>query len=81
MAAAHGDETVLVVKLGTSMVEMQQQLTLATLNHCKQHKEKTAAVLAISLKTLYKRLKEYAAPGWAQADAGHLDGEATHGAD
>jgi DNA-binding NtrC family response regulator len=81
MAAAHGDETVLIIKVGTSMAEMQRQLTLATLHHCKQHKEKTAAVLDISLKTLYKRLKEYAAAGWAPADAGHLDGEAAHGAD
>jgi DNA-binding NtrC family response regulator len=81
MAAAHGDETVLIIKVGTSMAEMQRQLALATLHHCKQHKEKTAAVLDISLKTLYKRLKEYAAAGWAPADAGHLDGVAAHSAD
>jgi DNA-binding NtrC family response regulator len=51
---------VLTLKLGTSMAEMQRQLTLATLHHCKQHKEKTAAMLDISLKTVYNRLKEYA---------------------
>ena len=35
-------------------------MTLATLQHLGRHKEKTAATLGISLKTLYNRLKEYA---------------------
>ena len=34
---------------------------LATLRHYNHHKERTAAVLGISLKTLYNRLKEYGA--------------------
>ena len=45
---------------------------LATLRHYNHHKERTAAVLGISLKTLYNRLKEYAAEEAArrQRDAG-----------
>ena len=39
---------------------MERQLTLATLEHFGRHKEKTAATLGISLKTLYNRLKDYA---------------------
>jgi DNA-binding NtrC family response regulator len=49
-------------------------LTLATLEHLGRHKEKTAATLGISLKTLYNRLKEYAAEdGEPLAEPGTLD--------
>ncbi len=47
--------------IGTSMAQAERALMLATLRHYKHHKERTAAVLGISLKTLYNRLKEYAA--------------------
>ena len=47
--------------IGTSMAQAERVLMLATLRHYKHHKERTAAVLGISLKTLYNRLKEYAA--------------------
>ncbi len=48
--------------IGTSVAQAERALTLATLRHFHHHKERTAAVLGISLKTLYNRLKEYAAP-------------------
>ena len=51
----------IVVAIGTSLAQAERLLTLATLRHFNQHKERTAAVLGISLKTLYNRLKEYAA--------------------
>jgi two-component system response regulator AtoC len=47
--------------IGTSMAQAERVLMLATLHHFNHHKERTAAVLGISLKTLYNRLKEYAA--------------------
>jgi len=47
--------------IGTSMAQAERMLMLATLRHYNHHKERTAAVLGISLKTLYNRLKEYAA--------------------
>ncbi|WP_029000455.1 helix-turn-helix domain-containing protein [Azohydromonas australica] len=53
-------EPVLTLPVGTSMAEMERQLILATLHHCKQHKEQTAVMLGISMKTLYNRLREYA---------------------
>jgi two-component system, NtrC family, response regulator AtoC len=34
-------------------------LILATLEHFEHQRERTAAALGISLKTLYNRLKEY----------------------
>jgi two-component system, NtrC family, response regulator AtoC len=47
--------------LGSSMEQMERTMILATLRHCKFHKERTAAVLGIDLKTLCNRLKEYSA--------------------
>jgi len=51
------------VRVGTTLAEIERQVTLATLEHLGRHKEKTAATLGISLKTLYNRLKEYASDG------------------
>ncbi|MGE5115223.1 MAG: sigma-54-dependent transcriptional regulator [Betaproteobacteria bacterium] len=51
----------IIIKLGTSMADAERQLILATLAHYNNHKERTAAVLGVSLKTLYNRLKEYSA--------------------
>ncbi|WP_157267772.1 sigma-54-dependent transcriptional regulator [Azohydromonas aeria] len=59
--AAASREGLITIRLGTSMAEAERQLILATLRHYNQHKERTAAVLGVSLKTLYNRLKEYAA--------------------
>jgi DNA-binding NtrC family response regulator len=47
--------------IGTSMAQAERELILATLRHFNHHKERTAAVLGVSLKTLFNRLKEYAA--------------------
>ncbi len=51
---------VLSFRVGTSLAEIERQVTLATLEHLGRHKEKTAATLGVSLKTLYNRMKEYA---------------------
>jgi len=47
--------------IGITMAQAERLLIEATLRHHKYQKERTAAVLGISLKTLYNRLKEYAA--------------------
>ena len=59
LSAAGGDGVMLPI--GTSMAQAERLLILATLRHYDHHKERTAAALGISLKTLYNRLKEYAA--------------------
>ena len=59
----------LIVPIGSSMAQAEKMLILATLRHCHHQKERTAAVLGISLKTLYNRLKEYAADGAPQEPA------------
>ncbi len=51
----------ITLPIGTSVAQAERALTLATLRHFHHHKERTAAVLGVSLKTLYNRLKEYAA--------------------
>ena len=47
------------VPVGTPLAAVERQVILATLEHFEQHKERTAAALGVSLKTLYNRLKEY----------------------
>jgi DNA-binding NtrC family response regulator len=47
------------VALGTPLADVERQVIMATLEHYGHHKERTAAALGISLKTLYNRLKEY----------------------
>jgi DNA-binding NtrC family response regulator len=64
----------LTVQVGTTLAEIDRQVTLATLDHFGKHKEKTAAALGISLKTLYNRLKEYASDeGFSLSEPGALD--------
>jgi DNA-binding NtrC family response regulator len=53
----------ITIQVGTALAEIERQVTLATLEYLGRHKEKTAATLGISLKTLYNRLKEYASLG------------------
>ena len=50
----------IALPIGTSMAQAERALIEATLRHFNAHKERTAAVLGLSLKTLYNRLKEYA---------------------
>jgi two-component system, NtrC family, response regulator AtoC len=52
-----------VLPIGISMAEAERELILATLLHLHHHKERTAATLGVSLKTLYNRLRDYAAAG------------------
>jgi DNA-binding NtrC family response regulator len=53
----------LPIALGTPLATVERQVILATLAHCGQHKEHAAALLGVSLKTLYNRLKAYGAQG------------------
>jgi len=57
MGASSGPS--ITIPIGTSMADAERQLILATLEHFNQQKERTAAALGVSLKTLYNRLKEY----------------------
>jgi len=48
-------------RIGTPLSEVERRLILATLEYCSGDKRKAAAMLGISLKTLYNRLNLYAA--------------------
>lgn len=50
---------VINVSIGTPLADVERLVTLATLEYFGRHKERTAATLGVSLKTLYNRLKEY----------------------
>ncbi|HEY8877419.1 MAG TPA: sigma 54-interacting transcriptional regulator, partial [Roseateles sp.] len=65
---ADADVPFITLPIGSSVAEAERVLMLATLRHFNHHKERTAAALGISLKTLYNRLKEYAAEGSAAPD-------------
>ncbi|MEJ8814487.1 sigma-54 dependent transcriptional regulator [Variovorax ureilyticus] len=56
---AEGGGPHLDIRIGTPLSEVERQLILATFEYCGHHKERTAALLGISMKTLYNRLKEY----------------------
>lgn len=47
------------VPIGTSLAEMEREMILATIDFYGNHRERAAAALGISLKTLYNRVKEY----------------------
>jgi two-component system, NtrC family, response regulator AtoC len=49
------------VPIGSSMEQAERALIVATLKHFNFQKERTAAALGISLKTLYNRLRDYQA--------------------
>jgi DNA-binding NtrC family response regulator len=68
--AEAGDSDILTLPIGSSMADVERAMILATLRHYDHHKERAAAVLGISLKTLYNRLKDYAADRAERADPG-----------
>ena len=57
---AGGAASTVQIRIGTPLAEVERLVTLATFEHHGRHKERTAATLGISMKTLYNRLKEYA---------------------
>ena len=56
-------DSILSIRIGTTLADVERELIFATLEHFEGHKERTAAALGVSLKTLYNRLKEYGGEG------------------
>jgi len=48
------------VRVGLALDDVERRMILATLEHCGGDKRRAAAMLGISLKTLYNRLNQYA---------------------
>jgi two-component system response regulator AtoC len=59
-ASSPADGATLNIRIGTPLADVERAVILATLRRFDNHKEKTAAALGVSLKTLYNRLKDYA---------------------
>jgi len=57
--AAPMDQNMVSVPIGTSLADMERRLIEASLAACGGVREKTAAMLGISAKTLYNRLRQY----------------------
>ena len=53
------DESVISVRVGTTVDEAERLLILRTLEATGQNKTRAAEVLGVSLKTLHNKLKEY----------------------
>ncbi len=45
--------------VGTPLHDIEREVIVATLEHCRGRKRETAELLGVSLKTLYNRLNEY----------------------
>lgn len=69
-----GDELALRIPVGTNLADAERWMIMATLKKCGGNKTRAAALLGVSLKTLYNRLNAYRAQGLAMGD---LDGELT----
>jgi DNA-binding NtrC family response regulator len=57
----------LTARIGSTVAEVERDLILATVAQCDGAKDKAAAILGISLKTLYNRLHDYQAQDAAPA--------------
>jgi two-component system, NtrC family, response regulator HydG len=62
------DARALRIPVGTALAEAERWMILATLKECGGNKTRAAALLGVSLKTLYNRLNEYRALGLETTD-------------
>lgn len=62
------------IPVGTNLADVERWMIFATLQKCGGNKTRAAALLGVSLKTLYNRLNAYRAQGLAM-DQGLGDGQ------
>lgn len=62
------------IPVGTNLADVERWMIFATLQKCGGNKTRAAALLGVSLKTLYNRLNAYRAQGLAM-DYGLHDGQ------
>lgn len=62
------DARALRIPVGTALAEAERWMIIATLKECGGNKTRAAALLGVSLKTLYNRLNEYRALGLDPTD-------------
>jgi len=59
VAAADDTDDLITLRIGMPLDEIERRVTMATLARCNGVKKRAAAILGISLKTLYNRLAAY----------------------
>ena len=68
------------IPVGTKLADAERWMIFATLQKCGGNKTRAAALLGVSLKTLYNRLNAYRAQGLAMDyDSGAQDGAGLEG--
>lgn len=72
-APAMRDTQILRVPVGTNLADVERWMIFATLQKCSGNKTRAAALLGVSLKTLYNRLNAYRAQGVAMDDGLTID--------
>src|SRR5690606_10941197 len=73
-AQEKGEIRALRIPVGTNLADVERWMIYATLQKCGGNKTRAAALLGVSLKTLYNRLNAYRAQGVAM-DYGLNDGQ------
>jgi DNA-binding NtrC family response regulator len=66
--SSNGDGQTLRIPVGTPLAEAERWMIMATLRKCEGNKTRAAALLGVSLKTLYNRLHAYRAQGFDGSD-------------
>lgn len=66
--ASSGSEQALRIPVGTNLADAERWMIIATLRKCGGNKTRAAALLGVSLKTLYNRLNAYRAQGLEVSD-------------
>ena len=66
--SSNGDSQTLSIPVGTPLADAERWMILATLSKCEGNKTRAAALLGVSLKTLYNRLNAYRAQGLDLSD-------------
>lgn len=78
LPSSNGDAQALRIPVGTNLAEAERWMIIATLKKCGGNKTRAAALLGVSLKTLYNRLNTYRAQGQnLSQDLSDIDGELT----
>jgi DNA-binding NtrC family response regulator len=67
-ATAASASGVLRIPIGTNLADVERWMIIATLKKCGGNKTRAAALLGVSLKTLYNRLNAYRAEGREVSD-------------
>lgn len=69
-----GELLSLRIPVGTNLADVERWMIFATLQKCGGNKTRAAALLGVSLKTLYNRLNAYRAHGLVMDYEGSVEG-------